>query len=428
MAKYILPLLLFISSSLFSQSSQWLHYDTTNTSMPTNRLGPIGIDQNNNVWVGTDLHNGLQKFDNNSWSNIPGHPALYAATHLVIDQSGNIWIGTPAYGVFFFDGTAWQRFTDTNSPLPSNDITALYADNMNNIWIGTALGLAKLNGSTWTIFNTANSNICSNWITSLDQDASGNLWMGGYPTWSGPNLVGGGLCMLSGTTFTTYNSSNSPLLDDYVGHVRCDNNNNIWLSTVTGIFKFDNTNWIHYNAANSPLPNDTILTIELDDQNILWAGCPQGLIKFSGATATLYNILNPDTNTYVSDIEIDNFGNKWITYAKPDFFWGFYSGYGVSVFNEPNLSGPLSLKQDVSDVDVLPYPNPFTSSTTFEISDPNSLPYDLVLYDNFGRKVRRINKITTPRFELHRDDLPAGIYFYRLQSEKEAASGKLIIE
>ncbi len=75
------------------------------------------------------------------------------------------------------------------------------------------------------------------------------------------------------------------------------------------------------------------------------------------------------------------------------------------------------------------YPNPFTSSLTFEIDSKiniGELRFDML--DVFGRKMREL-KITDRKFQIERNGLPSGIYFYKISSEnKIIGTGKLIAQ
>jgi hypothetical protein len=78
-------------------------------------------------------------------------------------------------------------------------------------------------------------------------------------------------------------------------------------------------------------------------------------------------------------------------------------------------------------ISIAVYPNPFSASTTFEISGNINEPLEFRLYDQLGREVKRLESITSSRFGLQRDDLASGMYYYRIQGEKLRASGKVII-
>ncbi len=82
------------------------------------------------------------------------------------------------------------------------------------------------------------------WLLSID--ANGNKWIGTY---------GGGLAKFDGTTWTTYNTANSGLPNNYVRAIAIDANGNKWIGTYGGgLAKFDGTTWTTYNTANSGLP------------------------------------------------------------------------------------------------------------------------------------------------------------------------------
>ncbi len=78
--------------------------------------------------------------------------------------------------------------------------------------------------------------------------------------------------------------------------------------------------------------------------------------------------------------------------------------------------------------DVKVYPNPFDDSALFEISGVSAAGFTLELFDLQGIKVfnQSYNHST---FRLYRNNLPAGMFFYRLITNKgqPVASGKLLV-
>ncbi|MCH8318838.1 MAG: T9SS type A sorting domain-containing protein [Bacteroidetes bacterium] len=65
------------------------------------------------------------------------------------------------------------------------------------------------------------------------------------------------------------------------------------------------------------------------------------------------------------------------------------------------------------------YPNPFSSTTTFEINSTSTfkLRYTFELYNIIGKKVKKISNITSNKFVISRDNLPEGIYIYKINSK-----------
>jgi hypothetical protein len=88
----------------------------------------------------------------------------------------------------------------------------------------------------------------------------------------------------------------------------------------------------------------------------------------------------------------------------------------LSVYEEKELPG------------IRLFPNPFDEAATIELIDPAaSLSGVFELYDCQGTLVR-CKAIKEKSFEIKKEDLPSGLYFYRLRNnDKLIACGKFII-
>lgn len=75
------------------------------------------------------------------------------------------------------------------------------------------------------------------------------------------------------------------------------------------------------------------------------------------------------------------------------------------------------------------YPNPALNSATIDFENPTNANFSLQVYDITGRTVIEQN-IKTNRTQLNTQNLPPGIYQYRLISEKERRQsfGKFVVE
>ncbi|MCB9299802.1 MAG: T9SS type A sorting domain-containing protein [Lewinellaceae bacterium] len=73
-------------------------------------------------------------------------------------------------------------------------------------------------------------------------------------------------------------------------------------------------------------------------------------------------------------------------------------------------------------------PNPFSESTSITITGLSQRAVYFSLYGPRGRLLRR-EQLLSPSFELRRGALPAGLYFYRIESEGEMmGSGKVAVQ
>ena len=74
------------------------------------------------------------------------------------------------------------------------------------------------------------------------------------------------------------------------------------------------------------------------------------------------------------------------------------------------------------------YPNPFSESTTLHIDDAQLIPSELKIYDLLGKEVKSY-RIQNAEMKISRDNLSAGLYYYRLlQKGQIVGIGKLMIE
>lgn len=75
------------------------------------------------------------------------------------------------------------------------------------------------------------------------------------------------------------------------------------------------------------------------------------------------------------------------------------------------------------------YPNPTSSSVSFNLSDimSNSKDVRVELYNPFGTKVKEVNFKTSDEISLNVTGLPADIYTYRITSDRAVETGKIMI-
>ena len=290
-------------------------YDQTNSDLPTNLVNALTIDEQNNVWVGTE--GGLVKIDvGGTWttyttanSGIPDN----AVRSIYVDEDQVVWVGTYLDGMASFDGTDWVAYDPTNSGLPDYHIKSITKDQHDTMWIGTSWGLAKWDGADYwytytelnseilvpninalymdaneilyagslngglvvydhgafSIYRTANSTISDNTILSIDEDIYHNKWLA---------TSFGGLSVLTESgDFLKFTPLTSDISDWSVDAVRLDNNNiGIIGMSATGLEIFDNINWTNYSSDNSELPNDYINALAVDTGNIIWIGTEEG--------------------------------------------------------------------------------------------------------------------------------------------------------
>lgn len=120
-------------------------------------LGQIYRDSKGRVWLcssqGLKLLSLPSKMSGSvKFSPLPAPFNIPEIEHRVVtdileNEDASFWIGTYSGLVHLESSGSYQVYTEMNG-LPSKQITTLYRDKEDNIWIGTALGLAKYAGKT----------------------------------------------------------------------------------------------------------------------------------------------------------------------------------------------------------------------------------------------------------------------------------------
>lgn len=107
-------------------------------------------------------------------------------------------------------------------------------------------------------------------------------------------------------------------------------------------------------------------------------------------------------------------------------------------YNEPvitntvsdTISSPLSIRETraTENIHVSVAPNPFNQSTTISVQGISG-EFEFELLDVTNRLLRRVPLMNSPKFELERNALSSGIYFYRItQKGRQIAVGKLVAQ
>ncbi len=314
----------------------WHQFDSDFKCYFVDNLTCATIDKFGETWLGT-RYSGIDysKYDSNynahifHWlrkSNSPLPSDNIRA--LYFDQYQNLWVlcydydGIPGDkgGLVKYDGTNWTIYDETNSPLPTNQMNAMVFDKYGNIWIGTDYyGLFKFSKGTWTNYKIAPpsySEFKYSDVTSLAVDSLNNIWIGTRFT---------GLFEFDGTTWKVYDAYNSNLHSSFINSVIVDYKNRVWVGTEIGLFRLEKDSLIEYNTSNAPLPNYQLLKVLPDSKGNIWIlnqdyGSPYvankntaSLTKYDGQNFTVYNIYDFSKSLYGSNyMTIDRNDNIWL--------------------------------------------------------------------------------------------------------------------
>jgi len=294
----------------------WVDFQTTNSSISSNYLNCIAVDSKNNIWIGSD-DAGLIVYDGaefTSYSIINSGISSNKITCIYVDLQDKVWIGTDA-GVSLFNGS-WQVFNASNSDLTNNNIKSIKSGFNNDVFISTPSGLLSYDGSSWTDYsNLINPFV---FVNDFETEDDGTIWIGGsflgiyeitptgtthytdsvygFPT----NLISsitkstdgskwfthltfasqrGGISSYNDVEFETFFIGSTSIIPR---SIYIDDINNKWVSSNEGVFILDVSNQItRINRSNSLISSNNIFNVVKDGNGVIWiATFGGGLNKF----------------------------------------------------------------------------------------------------------------------------------------------------
>lgn len=104
-------------------------------------------------------------------------------TGIIKESNGFIWISTQN-GLNRFDGFSVKIYNKQNSNIESNDISSLYLDSKNRIWLttyGSGLNLYDKKNDKFISFKNSlrdDSSVISNRVNTIIEDTKGHFWIG----------------------------------------------------------------------------------------------------------------------------------------------------------------------------------------------------------------------------------------------------------
>lgn len=221
---------------------------------------------------------------------------------VVTDDKNNLWVGSDGYGLFFFNGIEWKKYSQSNSRIPSNKVTALAFGNDQTLWVGTAAGIAKMQNNIWTVFNIYNSRLPNNNIEDIEIDLEGDVWI----------ATGRGVVRISNDKWAVYKPS--IYIDELPVSPRdiaVDIYNNKWIADYDdAIYEYSQSKWTRtYN--NPPyttkfLPSNKLTAVEAAPDGTVWFAHSPFTYYFSYSTihepGGLTNLVNGEFVQYISGL------------------------------------------------------------------------------------------------------------------------------
>lgn len=300
--------------------------------------------------------------------------------------------------------------------------------NSEDIAIELLQGFYYYHNNYWTFYSTSDIGVEFSANRKIQHDNNGNIYL----------IYQKEIAVFDGENFTVYNSSNSPLEDNYIQAAMGQNNdlyvwieynhlaklqNGVWtdygsyninpwsywgnavdkyshpwiVNADGGVLKFIDNQWIEIRTSNSGLISDEVKSICNDINGDVYFLTPDGISIFDGNdwnTVNLPYLYNIDF--YNSKMTIDYSGNIWIG----------TKGSGV-IYIEHSITTDTDNISNTNTLSI--YPNPTMDFINLSF---NSISNDDVLIqitDNLGRIVISFEQSANENIDVK--NLPSGNYY-----------------
>ncbi|SEA87654.1 Signal transduction histidine kinase [Chitinophaga terrae (ex Kim and Jung 2007)] len=301
-----------------------ISYTLQNGNLPLASITSITEDDFGNTWFATG-GNGIFSTNKNKnhFTNLLAStaalPGLVTTVVSAVHESrdGTIWIGTAGNGLVRYNikgNTRPLQQTPLFGNLAINDIQE---DKNGDLWIATwAEGLIRYtpgNGQVQRYYHqpSDSNSLINNDVKALLPDDS-LLWIGTH---------GEGLTVyhLSKGTFTNYRNNHSfPFnmqLPAWVNHIFKDHRNRIWISTYSGLFRWDRKKFVQFshNADSSSINSNSVNMVCSDSNGNIWIVTEQGLDRFDEQTQSFIHLNQQyELPAYMKSIVCDLQDNLWL--------------------------------------------------------------------------------------------------------------------
>lgn len=318
-----------------------------------------------------------------------------------------------------WDGSSWSAFGNgLDGPIAdllifNNELYAVGAFKMN----GYGALAAKWNGTTWEQIGPITWLNGTYYVQSIKDYKNeiyigGGLWTFSYKgikkfdgfDWVAPGDGIVGMCDGFGCSAPAMEVYNNEL---FLGGDFDDMTN----SSINNIAKWDSLNWNSFYGTS----NFVVNAIKEFNSELYFAGrysfsSSENIAKWDGMDFQYYDSIYPT----IRALEVYN--------------GEIYAGGDGVLLKLENPTGVTNNGDDFMKLKM--YPNPFNETLTLEIKNArHNFPLYFTLSDPLGRIVKEIRNVQKEKFEINRQGLYDGIYFYQIKDSKgNFINGKIVIQ
>ncbi|MBN2815003.1 MAG: response regulator [Bacteroidales bacterium] len=308
------------------------------------RHNEILVSTADNLFVYDQYRNVLVPF--NKKHNIGTPFPIKTIRFIFEDSDGILWLCTQENGLYAVNTkqkttVVYKKENQKPFRILSNEVLALYEDEYGEIWVGTSMGVSRINKTTGNIveytYNPLKTNGIPNpYVNAICEDKEKRIWM---------STDGGGLALYDrdNDCFVHFNHNkddDASLMSDKISKMYIDSENIIWVSTIgfgTNYADLKNLDafcsFINMSFNNNSLAYNVVTAITEDDSGNLWIGTDGGgLDYYNKKTKTFTHYTNQKNNPH----SLPSNSVVSLLYDSKKILWvGTYLG-GLSMFDKVN--------------------------------------------------------------------------------------------
>ena len=309
-------------------------------SISNNSVHKIMEDYMGNLWFATSYGVNIYSppaYPFKHYTHIPGisnSPEGYVVTAITEDEKQNLWIGYEKDGLDYFDRKTgvfhhYVEDTNNNNSIACNNVSALYYDKSNRLWIGLWRGIGfnmlDVKKKQFSLFRYNKKSLEQDWYGDFVEDRIGNFYIG---FWGSVGLTG-------------FDRETKQFLNSYkdkfkrtecsrlITKLLSDSQGSIWFGTTDcGLHRYfpeidSGVSYFSDSENTHGLSSNNVNDITLDNNGTIWF-INDKLQKYIPENDSFisYGYANGLTTTELASVVADNSGDIWVG-AKTDGLFRF---------------------------------------------------------------------------------------------------------
>lgn len=313
--------------------SNYYHDFNNLNSIGNNVINDLYFDSRKNLWIASDT--GIDKvylsatnvllnqFNQNDTTFKEG----ISMNSFTKRKNGDIWIATQQ-GVFKFDNSNNSYNQYLPPEILHNKVKDILSDDDGLVWIVTSGGLNIYDTKNKKFINYVSklkgkNVLTSNYLTTIAQDSKGNIWIGTYNEGLF-KVVKKNNKELEFINFKHDSKNYNSLSSNSINDIAFDENDNVWIASDKGVNCFYNLNGVFERFTDKnkygESPQKAVFQLFFDKEQSLWLSSFTGLFKWNPKSNKFYRFKNTPRNVQ-SAITIDSTvyliaGNKFYYFDK----------------------------------------------------------------------------------------------------------------